>query len=87
LCFLPQPNLDVEILVISRRIVRASAGRGLLIADPFHPRLDLVPGSGPDHPGAASIQYRIAFGRHAGHKALKWHSMPPLEETNGSASG
>jgi ribosomal protein S27E len=65
---------------LSRRIVRALERRGLLIADPVHPYLDLEPGSSLDHLQAASIQYRIAIGPHAGRKALTLYSLPPTEE-------
>jgi len=66
---------------LTRRIVRALERRGLLIADPEHPHLDLEPGSSLDHLQAASIAYRIAIGPHAGRKALTLYSVPPLEET------
>jgi hypothetical protein len=55
---------------LSRRIVRVLERRGLLIADPEHPYLDLEPGSSLDHLQAASITYCIAIGPHAGRKAL-----------------
>jgi hypothetical protein len=54
---------------LSRRIVRVLERRGLLIADPEHPYLDLEPGSSLDHLQAASINYCIAIGPHAGRKA------------------
>ena len=66
---------------LSRRIVRVLERRGLLIADPEFPHLDLEPGSSLDHLQAASIAYRIAIGPHAGRKALTLYSVPPLEET------
>ena len=56
--------------------------RGLLIADPDHPYLDLVPGSSLDHLRAASVAYRIQIGPHAGRKALTLYSVPPLEEAS-----
>ena len=65
---------------LSRRIVRVLERRGLLIADPEHPHLDLEPGSSLDHLQAASIAYRIAIGPHTGRKALTLYSVPPLEE-------
>jgi hypothetical protein len=65
---------------LSRRIVRVLERRGLLIADPEHPYLDLEPGSSLDHLRAASINYRIAIGPHAGRKALTLYSVPPIEE-------
>jgi len=64
---------------LSRRIVRVLERRGLLIADPEHPYLDLEPGSSLDHLRAASIHYRIAIGPHAGRKALTLYSVPPIE--------
>jgi hypothetical protein len=62
--------------------VRVLERRGLLIADPEHPCLDLEPGSSLDHLQAASIAYRIAIGPHAGRKALTLYSVPPVEETS-----
>ena len=46
---------------LARRIVRVLERRGLLIADPELPHLDLEPGSSLDHLQAASIAYRIAI--------------------------
>jgi hypothetical protein len=66
---------------LTRRIVWVLERRGLLIADPESPHLDLEPGSSLDHLQAASIAYRIAIGPHAGRKALTLYSVPPLEET------
>jgi hypothetical protein len=54
--------------------------RGLLVADPVAPYLDLEPGSSLDHLLASSINYRIAIGPHAGRKALTLYSVPPVEE-------
>jgi hypothetical protein len=65
---------------LCRRIVRVLERRGLLIADPEHPYLDLKPGSSLDHLQAASVSYRIAIGPHAGRKALTLYSVPPLDE-------
>ncbi|MGD8357164.1 MAG: transposase [Lysobacterales bacterium] len=65
---------------LSHRIVRVLEHRGLLIADPEHPYLDLEPGSSLDQLQAASIAYRIAIGPHAGRKALTLYSVPPVEE-------
>ena len=65
---------------LSRRIVRVLERRGLLIADPAHPSLDLLPDSSLDHLQAASIAYRIAIGPHAGRKALTLYRVPPMEE-------
>ena len=67
---------------LSRRIVRVLQRRGLLIADPEFLHLDLEPGSSLDHLQAASINYRIAIGPHAGRKALTLYSVPPLEEAS-----
>jgi hypothetical protein len=65
---------------LSRRIVRVLERRGLLIADPDHPCLALVPDSSLDHLQAASVSYRIAIGPQAGRKALTLYSVPPVEE-------
>jgi len=51
---------------LSRRIVRVLERRGLLIADPEHPYLDLEPGSSLDHLQDASINYCIAVGPYDG---------------------
>jgi len=67
---------------LSRRIVRVLERRGLLIADPEHPYLELKSDSSLDYLQAASINYRIAIGPHAGRKALTLHSVPPMEETS-----
>ncbi|MDT8321244.1 MAG: transposase [Xanthomonadales bacterium] len=67
---------------LCQRIVRVLERRGLLIADPVDPYLDLEPGSGLDQIQAASIAYRIAIGPHAGRKALVLYSLPPLEDTS-----
>ncbi len=66
---------------LSRRIVCVLERRGLLIADPEYPYLDLEPGSSLDHLQAASIAYRIAIGPNAGRKALVLYRLPRLEET------
>jgi len=60
--------------------VRVLELRGLLIADPECLQLDIEPNSSLDHLQAASINYRIAIGPHAGRKALTLYSVPPLEE-------
>lgn len=65
---------------LSRRIVRLLERRGLLIADPVEPHLEFEIGSSLDQIQAASINYRIAIGPHAGRKALTLYSVPPLEE-------
>ncbi|NNL05977.1 MAG: IS91 family transposase, partial [Xanthomonadales bacterium] len=67
---------------LSRRIVRVLERRGLLIADPECLQLDIEPSSSLDHLQAASINYRIAIGPHAGRKALTLYSVPPLEEAS-----
>jgi hypothetical protein len=54
--------------------------RGLLVRDSHDPSLDFEIGSSLDHIQAASIQYRIAIGPHAGRKALTLYRVPPLEE-------
>lgn len=59
------------------RIARLLERRGLLIADESHPALEM--GSSLDQLQAASVQYRIAIGPHAGRKALTLYSVPPLE--------
>jgi len=64
---------------LSRRIVRVLETRGLLIADPVDPCMAFELGSSLDQIQAASIQYRIAIGPHAGRKALTLYSVPPLE--------
>jgi ribosomal protein S27E len=65
---------------LSRRILRVLERRGLLVADPVPPYLDLEPGSSLDHLLASSINYRIAIGPHAGRKALTLYSVPPVEQ-------
>ena len=65
---------------LSRRIVRVLQRRGLLMADPDHACLHLVPDSSLDHLHAASVSYRIAIGPRAGRKAFTLHSVPPVEE-------
>jgi hypothetical protein len=53
--------------------------RGLLAAAPEYPQLDFAIGSSLHRLQAASIQYRIAVGPHAGRKAVTLYSVPPLE--------
>jgi hypothetical protein len=65
---------------LSRRIVRVLERRGLLIADPAHPSLDLVSDSSLEHLQAAAIAYRVAIGPYAGRKALTLYSVPPVDE-------
>jgi hypothetical protein len=78
----PQPDELVKLLdSLSRRIVRLLERRGPLIADPVHPALDLEAGTALDQIQAASSQYRIAVGPHAGHKALTLYSVPPVDDT------
>jgi hypothetical protein len=62
---------------LSQRIVRLLERRGMLIADPG---LDFETGSSLDQRQAASIQYLIAIGPHAGRKALTLYSVPPEQE-------
>jgi hypothetical protein len=77
----PQRDDLVKLLhSLSGRIVRLLARRGLLIADAEHPSLEIELGAGLDQLQAASINYRIAIGPHAGRKALTLYSVPPLEE-------
>jgi hypothetical protein len=66
---------------LSKRIVRVLERRGLLIADPEHPALEHEVGSALDQLQAASVQYRIAIGPHAGREALTLYSVPPLEDS------
>jgi hypothetical protein len=60
--------------------VRLLERAGLLIADPEHPLLDFEARSSFAHLQAASIQYRIAIGPHAGRKALTLCTVPPVED-------
>jgi hypothetical protein len=78
-------ELNLLLDTLSRRIVRLLERRGLLIADPDHPYLDLEPGSSLGYLQAASIHYRIAIGPHAGRKALTLYSVPPLDEAANSS--
>ncbi len=55
---------------IVSRVLRCLEHDGLLIRDPEQPWLDLESRDALDTLGAASIQYRIAVGPHAGQKAL-----------------
>jgi len=72
----PQPDDLLQLLdSLSRRIVRLLERRGLLIADPQYPTLDLDVGSALDQIQAASVQYRVAVGLHAGRKALTLYSV------------
>ena len=75
---------DAELIqlleALSRRAVRLLERRGLLIADPECPALDFEAGSSLDQLQAASVNYRIAIGPHAGRKALTLYSVPPMEE-------
>jgi ribosomal protein S27E len=65
---------------LSRRIARVLERRGLLIADPADPYLEFAVGSSLDQIQAASINYRIAIGPHAGRKAITLYSVAPLED-------
>ncbi len=60
-------------------MVRILEKRGLLIPEPG---LDFEMGSSLDQLQAASIQYRIAIGPHAGRKALTLYSVPPEQGTS-----
>jgi len=64
---------------LSRRIVAVLERRGLLAATPQYPELEFAMGTSLDQLQAASIQYRIAMGPHAGRKALTLYSVLPLE--------
>ena len=55
---------------IVSRVLRCLEHDGLLIRDPEQPWLDLEARDALDALGAASIQYRITVGPHAGRKAL-----------------
>jgi hypothetical protein len=80
----PQRDDLVKLLhSLSGRIVRLLERRGLLIADAEHPPLEIELGSGLDQLQAASINYRIAIGPHAGRKALTLYSVPTLEDVPG----
>ena len=68
---------------LSGRIVKLLERRGLLIADPEYSELDFEVGPSPDQLQAASINYRIAIGPHAGRTALTLYSVPPLEDVSG----
>jgi len=65
---------------LSGRVVRLLERRGLLVADEAHPSLEFDMGSSLDQLQAASIQYRIAIGPHAGRKALTLYSVGPVED-------
>ena len=68
---------------LSGRIVKLLERRGLLIADPEYSELDFEVVPSPDQLQAASINYRIAIGPHAGRTALTLYSVPPLEDVSG----
>jgi hypothetical protein len=65
---------------LSQRIMRAVERRGILIADPVHPYLDFEPSFSLDQLQAASINYRIAIGLHAGRKVLTLYRVPPVDD-------
>ena len=73
-------ELTQPLETLSRRIVRLLERRGLLIADPECPALDFNASSSLDQLQAASVNYRIAIGPHAGRKALTLCSVQPMEE-------
>ncbi len=58
------------------RVLRCLERDGLLIRDPEQPWLDLEARDALDALGAASIQYRIAVGPHAGRKVLTLKLAP-----------
>ena len=67
----PAPALMTQLLdVIVLRVLRCLERDGLLIRDPEQPWLDLEARDALDALGAASIQYRIAVGPHAGRQVL-----------------
>jgi len=74
-----QDQLGQLLDTLSRRIVRVLERRGLLIADAADPYLELELGSSLNQIQAASINYHIAIGPHAGRKAVTLYSVPPLE--------
>jgi len=77
----PQRDELVKLLhSLSGRIVRLLERRGLIIADEQRATLELETGTALDQLLAASINYRIAVGPHAGRKALTLYSVPPLED-------
>ena len=55
---------------IVARVLRSLVHDGLLVRDPEQAWLDLESRDALDSLGAASIQFRIAVGPHAGRKAL-----------------
>lgn len=65
---------------LSGRVARLLERRGLLIADEAQPFLDMETDSVLNQLQAASINYRIAIGPHAGRQALTLYSVPPLDE-------
>jgi Putative transposase len=67
----PAPALMTQLLdVIVLRVLRCLERDGLLVCDPEQSWLDLEARDALDALGAASIQYRIAVGPHAGRKVL-----------------
>jgi hypothetical protein len=67
----PAAALMTQLLdTIVLRVLRCLERDGLLIRDPEQPWLDLEARDALDALGAASIQYRIAVGPHAGRKVL-----------------
>ncbi len=66
---------------IVARVLRCLARDGLLIRDPEQPWLDLESRDALDTLGAASIQYRIAVGPHAGRKALTLKQAAPRSQS------
>ena len=71
------PAMMTQLLdVIVLRVLRCLERDGLLIRDPEQPWLDLEARDALDALGAASIQYRIAVGPHAGRKVLTLKLAP-----------
>ncbi len=67
----PAPAMMTQLLdTIVLRVLRCLERDGLLVRDPEQPWLDLAARDALDALGAASIQYRIAVGPHAGRKVL-----------------
>ncbi len=73
----PAPAMMTQLLdTIVLRVLRCLERDGLLIRDPEQPWLDLEARDVLDALGAASIQYRIAVGPHAGRKVLTLKLAP-----------
>ncbi len=82
-----QPTLDDLMWLLyslSGRVIRLLERRGVLVAEGEYPSLQIETGSSLDQLQAASVNYRIAIGPHAGRKALTLYSVPPLTDEPGS---